>query len=57
MGGSNLPHDLVATADLLSHANEGVAVLVGCALPAPAGGRRLDAVADEFFARGSGMGM
>lgn len=32
----DLPGDLVAAADLLSHADEGVAVLVGGALPAPA---------------------
>ena len=53
----DLPRDLVAAADLLSHADERVAVLVGGALPAPAAGRRLHTVADEFFARGPRMGM
>jgi hypothetical protein len=50
----NLPHDLVAAADLLSHADEGVAVLVGGSLPAPAAGRRLDAITDEFLPKGHG---
>jgi hypothetical protein len=45
----NLPGDLVAAADLLSLPHEGVAVLVGGALPAPAAGRCLDAIANEFL--------
>jgi hypothetical protein len=50
----DLPHDLVAAADLLSNADEGVAVLVGCVLVALAARRCLDAVADEFLPEGHG---
>ena len=50
----DLPHDLVAAADLLSYPHKGVAVLVGGALVALAAGRCLDAVADEFLPEGHG---
>jgi hypothetical protein len=48
----DLPHDLVTAADLLSHPYESVAVLISGSLPAPAAGRCLDAVADEFLPEG-----
>ena len=48
----DLPGDLVAAPDLLSHPYERVAVLIGGSLPAPAAGRRLYTVADEFLPEG-----
>jgi hypothetical protein len=48
------PRDLVTAAD--APPARGHNRLVGCALPAPAAGRCLDAVADEFC-QGSRMGM
>src|SRR5258708_3505197 len=45
----DLPHDLVAAAELFSHAHQSIAVLVGGSLIAPAARRRLHAVADEFL--------
>jgi hypothetical protein len=50
----DLPHDLVAAADFLSHPHEGVAVLIDGALPAPAAGQCLDAVANESLPEGHG---
>ena len=43
----DLPHDLVAAADLFSYPHERVAVLVEGALITPAARRRLDAITDE----------
>jgi hypothetical protein len=45
----DLPGDVMAAADFLADAHDGIAVFIDGALPAPAAGRRLDAVADEFF--------
>ena len=48
----DLPGDVMAAAYLLPDAHDRVAVFVDGALPAPAAGRRLDAVADEFLPEG-----
>jgi hypothetical protein len=53
----DLPRDLVAAADLLSHPHERVSVLIGGTLVAPAAGRRLDAVADEFLPESHARGV
>jgi hypothetical protein len=50
----DLPHDLVASANLFSNPHKRVSVLVGCPLPPPAAGRCLDAVAEEFLPEGHG---
>lgn len=52
----DLPGDVMAAADLLADAQDRVAVFIDGALPAPAAGGRLDAVADEFFPEGHGRG-
>ena len=49
---SYFPSYVMAAADLFSHADEGVAVLVGGSLPPPAAGRCLAAVANEFLPEG-----
>jgi hypothetical protein len=50
----DLPRDVMAAADLLADAHDRVAVFIDGALPAPAAGRRFDAVADEFLPEGHG---
>jgi len=44
----DLPGDVVAAADFLPDAHDRVAVFVDGALPTPAAGRRLDAVAEQI---------
>jgi hypothetical protein len=48
----DLPHDLVAAADLLSHPHKRVAVLIESSLVTPAALRRLDTIVQEFFPDG-----
>jgi hypothetical protein len=47
----DLPHHLVAAADLFSYPHERIAVLIGGSLIAPAAGWRLDAIAMSFCQR------
>jgi hypothetical protein len=49
---ADLPGYVVAAADLLPDAHDRIAVLIDGALPAPAAGRRFDAVADEYLSEG-----
>lgn len=51
----DLPRDVMAAADLLSDAHDGIAVFVDGALPAPAARWRLHAVADEFLPEGQNV--
>jgi len=53
----DLPGHVMAAADLLSDADDRIAVFVERALIAPAAGRRDDAIADEFLPESHGRGV